>query len=346
MVSMTPDIADDQRLDPRLRRLLAFVPSEPLPDVADREQLLAEANTPEAVEAREAFRAFQDLCDSEEAAPSAGLSVTTTQFISKPDGNTVKLQVIRPESDVALPGVYYIHGGGMASMSCFDGMYRGWGKHIAANGVVVVMVDFRNSVTASSAPEVAPFPAGLNDCVSGLRWVAAHAADFGIDPARLVVAGESGGGNLTLATGLQLKREGDLGLIKGLYALCPYIAGRWPAPGCPSSVENEGILLHLHNNRAAMSYGIEAFNERNPLAWPSFATVDDVAGFPPTVINVNECDPLRDEGINFYRLLLDAAVPARCRQMMGTMHGTEIFSIACPDITADTARDIAGFARD
>ena len=94
-----------------------------------------------------------------------------------------------------------------------------------------------------------------------------------------------------------------------------------------------------------MGYGIEAFNERNPLAWPSFATVDDVEGFPPTVISVNECDPLRDEGINFYRLLLRAGVPARCRQLMGTMHGTEIFIIVCPDISRDTARDIAAFCR-
>jgi acetyl esterase len=343
--AMTPDIAHDARLDPRLRRLLEHFPVSTLGDVADREELLAEANTPEAIAGREAFRVIQDLCDTEDAAPSAGLSVTTTQFASDPDGNTVQLQVIRPDTDDALPGVYYIHGGGMASMSCFDGMYRGWGKHIAANGVVVVMVDFRNCVSPSSASEVAPFPAGLHDCVSGLRWVAAHAAELGIDANRLVVAGESGGGNLTLATGLQLKRAGDLNLIKGLYALCPYIAGQWPAPDCPSSVENEGILLHLHNNRGAMGYGIEAFNERNPLAWPSFATVEDVNGFPPTVINVNECDPLRDEGVNFYRLLLKAGVPARCRQMMGTMHGTEIFSIACPDITADTARDIAGFAR-
>jgi acetyl esterase len=342
---MTPDIANDERLDPRLRRLLEHFPISTVGDVADREELLAEANSPEAVAGREAFRVIQDLCDTEDAAPSAGLSVTTTQFTSEPDGNTIQLQVIRPDSEVALPGVYYIHGGGMASMSCFDGMYRGWGKHIAANGVIVVMVDFRNCVSPSSAPEVAPFPAGLNDCVSGLRWVAAHATELGIDPNRLVVAGESGGGNLTLATGLQLQRDGDLDLIKGLYALCPYIAGRWPAPDCPSSVENEGILLHLHNNRGAMGYGIEAFNERNPLAWPSFATVEDVKAFPPTVINVNECDPLRDEGINFYRLLLKAGVPARCRQMMGTMHGTEIFSIACPDISADTARDIAGFAR-
>ncbi len=179
---MTPDIAHDERLDPRLRRLLAFFPPTTLGDVANREELLAEANSPEAAEAREAFRAIQDMCDTEEAAPSAGLSVTTAQFVSDPDGNTVKLQVIRPESEAALPGVYYIHGGGMAMMSCFDGMYRGWGKHIAANGVVVVMVDFRNCVSPSSAPEVAPFPAGLNDCVSGLRWVAAHAADFGDRP--------------------------------------------------------------------------------------------------------------------------------------------------------------------
>ena len=61
------------------------------------------------------------------------------------------------------------------------------------------------------------------------------------------------------------------------------------------------------------------------------------------MISVNECDPLRDEGIDFYRLLLQAGVPARCRQVMGTIHGTEIFAIACPDISRDTARDLAAF---
>ena len=289
---------------------------------------------------------MMDVCDTDEVAPSAGLVVSVEEFTSQPDGNTVKLRITRPDSQDVVPCVYYIHGGGMTSLSCFDGMYRGWAKFIAANGVAVVMVDFRNSVTASSAPEVAPFPAGLNDCVSGLHWVVDHAEQLRIDPARIVVAGESGGGNLTLATGLRLQREGDLALIKGLYALCPYIAGQWPTPECPSSVENEGILLHLHNNRGAMGYGIEAFEERNPLAWPSFAGIDDVIGFPPTVVSVNECDPLRDEGINFYRLLLSAGVPARCRQVMGTMHGTEIFVIACPDISRDTARDMAAFARD
>lgn len=343
---MAYDIAADIRLDPRLKAILAGIPAESQGDVDSRETLLAQASSDEALEQAELFRSFMDMCDSEEIAPSAGLRVHTEKVVSAPDSNTINLRIIRPDNDETVACVYYIHGGGMASLSCYDGMYRSWGKLIAANGVAVVMVDFRNSVAASSVPEVAPFPAGLNDCVSGLKWTVTNAGQLNIDPGRVVVAGESGGGNLTLATGLKLRQDGDLGLIKGLYALCPYIRGQWPTPECPSSTQNNGILLDLHNNRGAVGYGIEAFTERNPLAWPSFATPQDVQGFPPTVISVNECDPLRDEGINFYRVLLSAGVPARCRQVMGTMHGTEIFTIACPEISRDTARDLAAFCED
>ncbi len=234
----------------------------------------------------------------------------------------------------------------MASSSCYDGHYRAWAKIMAAQGLVVVMVDFRNSLTPSSAAEVAPYPAGLNDCVSGFRWLRAHAAEVGADPARLVIAGESGGGNLTLAVGLKLLRENDIAGVKGLYALCPYILGAWPDPACPSSVENNGILLDLHSNRGAMGYGMAAFEARDPLAWPGFATEADVRGLPPVKISVNECDPLRDEGVNFYRLLLRAGVSARCREVKGTMHGTEIFVPVCPDISRDTAADLALFVRE
>jgi acetyl esterase/lipase len=137
-------------------------------------------------------------------------------------------------------------------------------------------------------------------------------------------------GNLTLATGLKIKRDGEINIIKGLYALCPYIPGEWPLPQYPSSVENNGILLELHNNRGAMSYAIESFRARNPLAWLAFAEAEDVNGLPPTVISVNECDPLRDEGINFYRLLMHGGVRARCRQVMGMIHATEIFRSRVP----------------
>ena len=338
-------ISGDDRIDPRIKAVMGGVPTATQPDASSRDEMLAEMNTPEAMAVRDAMLGMFEAMDSEDIAPSTGLDISTLEFTSSPDGNTVKIQFIRPQSSAPVPCVYYIHGGGMQTMSCFDGMYRSWGRIIAHQGVAVAMVDFRNCLTPSSAPEVEPFPAGLNDCVAGLKYVVAQSAALGIDPDHVIVAGESGGGNLTLATGLKLLKDGDIGLISGLFALCPYIAGEWPQDRFPSSIENNGLLLDLHNNRGAMAYGIEAFEAGDPLAWPSFATEDDVRGLPPTVISVNECDPLRDEGIEFYRLLVRAGVPARCRQVMGTIHGTEIFSIACPDVSYDTAASIAHHCR-
>lgn len=337
--------SDDRRLDPRIQALLALMPAVAEPDGLTRDDLLARVGTPEALAAREQQTALFEALDDGVAVPEAGLEITRRTIVSAPDGNEVQLAVIRPEHDGPLPCVYYIHGGGMATMSCFDAIYRVWGRRIAHQGVAVVMVDFRNCLVASSAPEVAPYPAGLNDCVSGLRWTHAHAAELGIDPDRIVVAGESGGGNLTLATGMRLLRDGDVGLIRGLYALCPYIAGEWPQDRFPSSVENNGIFLDLHGDAGRVRYGVEAFDAGDPLAWPSFATEADVTGLPPVFVSVNECDPLRDEGVEFYRLLLRAGVPAQCRVVMGTSHGAELIPVACPEISDETAASIARFAR-
>lgn len=322
-----------------------MMPLQEMTDVKSRDELVADAASPEGAAQYAALAEFMAMGDDETIAPSDGLRFANEDIVSSPDGNTIKLQIIRPDNDETVACVYYIHGGGMASMSSFYGNYRAWGRIVASNGVAVVLVEFRNSVAPSEVPEVAPYPAGLNDCVSGLKWVVENASKYGVDPNRVVVSGESGGGNLTLALGLQLKRDGALGLIKGLYALCPYIAGRWPDDRFPSSVENNGIFLDLHNNLGRVSYGIDAYDAGDPLAWPGFATTDDVAGFPPTVISVNECDPLRDEGIAFYRLLLAAGVPARGRTVLGTMHGAELFPPLCPDISHSTAADIAAFAK-
>ena len=334
---------DDPRIDPRIKAAMGALPSRTRSDVADRDEIMAEIATPEAQEIRALIDGFLDSLDNEAIAPRSGLTISEHTFVSAPDGNEIPLQFIRPDGDEPKPCVYYLHGGGMASMSAFNGMYSTWGRIIAHQGVAVAMPDFRNCAVPSRSGDVAPYPAGLNDCVSGVMWLIDHAADLGIDPASVIIAGESGGGNLTLATGMALLRAGDIGLVKGLYALCPYIAGEWPQERFPSSIENEGILLSLHNNRGRMTYGIDAFEAGDPLAWPSFATETDVAGLPPTFISVNECDPLRDEGVDFYRLLLRAGVNAQCRTVMGTIHGTEIFASACPDVSYETAASIAHF---
>ena len=343
---MSYDVQSDDRLDPRLKAVLALMDVPELGDIANREDLLAEASLPATKEAQRAATEMMELLDTEDVAPSRGLTFIDYEVESAPDGNSIKLRLIRPEGKDVVACVYYIHGGGMASGSINDPIYRAWAKVIAAKGVAVVMVEFRNSLHANSYADVAPFPAGLNDCLSGLRWVSANAGTLGIDPSRIVVAGESGGGNLALAVGLSLKRSDELAMVKGFYALCPYLVGKYPDPRYPSTTENNGILIEGHNNRGVIGYGIEAFEEKNPLAWPDFATAGDVIGFPPTVINVNECDPLRDEGVAFYRLLLQSGVAARGRIQLGTFHGADLATALCPEISHGTAQDIATFARD
>jgi hypothetical protein len=54
--------------------------------------------------------------------------------------------------------------------------------------------------------------------------------------------------------------------------MCPFISAEWPQRRYPSSIENEGIVISVHNNHSAMAHGIEAFNARNLLAWPAFAS--------------------------------------------------------------------------
>ncbi|MDG0991221.1 MAG: alpha/beta hydrolase fold domain-containing protein [Luminiphilus sp.] len=346
---MTYDPMQDDRLDMRNRGLLAGF-EEPMlsqtADVTTREEALAAANTPEALAAEEVMSELLGMLDNEDVMPSKGLRITTESLVSHPDGNTINLQIIRPDTDEILPCVYYIHGGGMAILSALDPNYRAWGKTIAHQNLCVVMVDFRNSLRPSSVPEVAPYPAGLNDCVCGYKWVTQQQDALGIHGDKIMIAGESGGGNLAIATTMRLIAEDVSVRPVGLYALCPYILGAWPSEASPSSIENEGVLISVANNHPTMAYGIEAFEAEDPMAWPGFAAEADVADFPPTMISVNECDPLRDEGIAFYRLLQRAGVLSQCRQAMGTVHANEIFGAFMPDISRMTARDMAGWLKE
>ncbi len=339
---MTNRATTDPRIDPRIKALFAGAPpATVLPEVADRETLLAMARAGAGLIQTPGFPAepFEALV------PSAGLTVETRAIPSQPGGNSINLLIVTPQGPGPFACVYYIHGGGMMMGSCFDANFAAWARMIAHQGAVAVLVDFRNCLHPSSVAEVAPFPAGLDDCVSGLRWVHDHAAELAIDPARIVVGGESGGGNLALATALRLNRDGDVAKLAGIYVMCPYLAGEWPGGPGTSADENAGILMDARSGYGAVAYGIDELHKRNPLAWPGFASTADVAGFPPTVVAVNECDPLRDDGVAFYRLLLRANVPARCRVVMGTVHATEVYILPCPEISRDAARDIVALAK-
>lgn len=276
--------------------------------------------------------------------PDADGVTTTATTITGEDGNDVTLYVSRPDADGPLPAVVHLHGGGMAIASAADVTYLRLREHIASTGLVVVGVEFRNS-GGKFGPH--PFPAGLNDCAAGVRWVASHHSELGVS--HLIVAGESGGGNLTLTVAHKAKREGWLDEIAGCYAQCPYLSNRWhDAPDeLPSLRECDGYFISLQQLELLGSlYDPDKQNSDDLTCFAGDATVEDLKGLPPHVISVNEIDPLRDEGFDYYRRLVRAGVPAVGRLVAGTCHGGDlIFAGVMPEVFAASIRDRSGFAK-
>jgi acetyl esterase/lipase len=276
--------------------------------------------------------------------------VRTVRTAQGRDGDEIPLYVFRPAGTEgqALPGLVYLHGGGMTILDCDNRLHTRWCEDLAAAGLVVVAVDFRNAVTPDGH---APFPAGLHDCADALTWLDAHRDELGMTS--LVLQGESGGANLCLASALLAKREGRLGAIAGVYAMVPYVSGGYgwdddaKRAELPSLVENEGWFLNtLMMDVLVSAYDPSGEHARDPLAWPYFATVEDLTGMPPHVVSVNELDPLRDEGIAYYRKLQAAGVRATGRVNLGLTHAADsIFKTAVGDAYDSTVADIARFAR-
>jgi acetyl esterase len=264
------------------------------------------------------------------------------------DGNDIPLHVFRPAGvDAPLPCAGYIHGGGMTILDAHNAVHRRWSEDLATTGMVVVTVGFRNAWTPEGAN---PYPAGLNDCSSALDWIHEYRDELGIT--RIVLQGESGGANLVLATTMKAKREGRLDRIDGVYAMVPYISGGYgwdrerKLRELPSMVENDGHYINCEMMDVLVAvYDPTGENAQNPLAWPYFATEADVEGLPPHVIAVNELDPLRDEGIAYFRLLQRAGVPVVGRVNLGLTHAADMsFRQAVPEAYKAVVRDIRGFA--
>jgi acetyl esterase len=278
------------------------------------------------VDARlDAYR-FVDLFGPPE--PVADVSY---RFIPGPTAD-LPVRVYRPSDDSALPGLVYFHGSGfvISNIGIFDSPSRALANR---TGCVVVSVNYQK------APEH-KFPVPFDDAYAATTWVQDHAADFGIDPARVGVIGDSSGG--TLATAVCLKARDELAPKLSLQVLVhpPTQFGI----DTPSMVENsEGMLLESAGMRwFAEQYLRSADDALNAYAAPMRAS--SLQGLPPALVVTAEYDPLRDEGEQYAERLRLDGVPVTVSRYEGMIHGFYGMT-AVLDAANDLFDEIARFVR-
>jgi acetyl esterase len=223
-------------------------------------------------------------------------------------GRRIYCRVHRPHTDGALPALVYFHGGGWVwgSVDTHDTAARS----LAAGGEVAAV-----SVDYALSPE-ARFPQALEECAAVVRHVARDGAAWGLDPRRIVLAGDSAGGNLALATALLLRDTGGPALAGILvsYPVCD--------SNCDTPSYQEFAAGHVLT-REKMAFYWSAYvpheaDRLHPLAAPLRA---DLTGLPPVLILLAELDVLRSEGEALAAKLREAAVPVEVEIYPGMLHG-------------------------
>lgn len=222
----------------------------------------------------------------------------------------LRIRIYRPAGAVArlLPVILYFHGGGwvMGSLEGYDLVCR----YISARtGCAVVAVDYR------LAPEH-KFPAAIDDAVASFRWLAANATTLSIDPARIVVAGDSAGGNIAAVAAQLLRDEPHGPCLQWL--MFPATSLTFDTPSYRSC--GEGFFV----SRAAMEwfrghYLSDLAEIEDPRVSPLRS--DNLAGVAPALIFTNGIDPLRDEGHAYADRLAAAGVKTFHREFDSLIHG-------------------------
>lgn len=241
-------------------------------------------------------------------------------------GGDLRVRVYRPHGDAGpRPAVVFFHGGGftLCDLDSHDGFCRAMARHTES---IVVSVDYR------LAPEHRA-PAAAQDAYAAYRWVAEHAAELGADPARLIVAGDSAGGNLAAVTALTC-REQNAPMPIGQVLIYPVIDPTFETDSYQS------FATGYVNTRAAMQwYWRQYLDGTTPspgyLVAPGRAESHD--GLPPAVVVTAGFDVLHDEGISYARQLRSAKVPVVLRDYPGLFHG---FVTIMPFAAGAAAREL------
>jgi acetyl esterase len=288
------DVATDQRLDPQVRSFLVQINKDPSP--------FWELPQP---------RPQEILTQLQNQTPVDMSGVTTTSRVITQDGRQVKIYVMKPDRAIGRPGVVLFIHGGVWIVGNFENHQRLLRDIVVGTGQVGVFVEY-------TPLPAAKFPTQLDESYAALKWVAAHAGEFGADGSRIAVAGNSVGGNMAAAIALMAK---DLKGPKISYQVLLI-------PATDASVDTPSYLEYGTDRflaSAFMKYGWDLYapdakTRDNPYVSPLRVSIDELKGLPPALVITAENDPLRDEGEAYARRLKQAGVTVAAVRYNGTIH--------------------------
>jgi acetyl esterase len=246
------------------------------------------------------------------------ISKSTDRLIPGP-GSELPIRIYQPREvkpGELLPVLVWLHGGGfvIGNLDTHDSACR-----MLANRAdcLVVAVDYR------LAPEF-KFPAAVEDSMAALRWVALHAREIGGDPERIAVGGDSAGGNLAAVCALLARDEGYPRLAFQLL-IYPCTA---PEPETPSHRKfAEGYVLTRNTVTWFYRHYVRSPKDFYDFRFAPLAA-DDLSNLPASLILVAGYDPLRDEGVDYAKRLIDAGNRVTLANYEGMIHGFYLMGAA------------------
>ncbi|MBA2513405.1 MAG: alpha/beta hydrolase [Solirubrobacterales bacterium] len=263
-------------------------------------------------------RADELFAARQRSLPRNGRVTTEDRMVPGPEGAPdIRVRIYRPAgTSRALPGLYWIHGGGMVTGRLEDEDLRVKAL-VEQVGCVAVSVDYR------LAPEH-PYPAPVEDCYAALVWASERADDLGINLTLLAVGGASAGGGLAAATVLLARDRGTPNLAFQLL-ICPMLDDRNITPSS-HEITDVGVWDRDMNisGWTALLGDKRGTDEVSPYAAPARAS--DLTGLPPTFIDVGSLEVFRDEDVDYALRLMRASVPTELHVYPGAYHGWDGFA--------------------
>jgi acetyl esterase/lipase len=284
---------------------MADVTPPPVGDVASRRPVL------EAIMAETA------------AAQPMPTDVKTTDFhTTAVDGADVLLRWYSKDDAILGPAVLYLHGGGMISgrVAIYDGPVS---RYVSNSGVSMLAVDYR------LAPEH-PYPVPVEDCYAGLRWLAEHADELGVDTARIAVMGDSAGGGLAAAVALLGRDRGGPALAAQIL-IYPMLDDRNTVPD--PEIAPFAVWSYDDNVTGWGALLGDAIGGPDVPAYAAPARAADLSDLPACYIEVGQLDIFRDEDLTYAQRLSRAGVNVEFHLRPGVPHEFETYAH-----TSDVAR--------